>query len=158
MTSMTSRPPMDRSTILSLWNGAWETGLGFAPWKDVLSGLTPTQASTPPGDGRHSIWAHVSHICFWREYIAASARGKPVPTDEEVRRHNFEAPASSLQATQAAWDALKDRFTSSHRAMAEVYGDPTTQNDWMWGLVAHDAYHVGQIMLLRALQGLPPIM
>lgn len=149
---------MDRTTILTLWNGAWESGLGFAPWKDVLADITAAQAAWQPGDGRHSIWAHVSHICFWREYIAAAARKQPLPSDEEIKRHNFEAPRSGLAGSEEAWAVLRSRFADSHASVARVYADPTAENDWMWGLVAHDAYHIGQVMLLRALQGMPPLM
>jgi DinB superfamily len=151
-------PTMDRGTVLTLWQDAWAKGLGFAPWKDVLQGLTAGQAAWPPGDGRHSIWAHVSHMCFWREYIAAAARKLPVPSDEEIRRRNFECPPSSLQAVQADWEALRERFVRSYRAVADVYADPVAHHEWMWGLIAHDSYHVGQVMLVRALQGLPPLM
>jgi hypothetical protein len=149
---------MDRPTILTLWNGAWEHGLGFAPWNTVLSGLTLAQASWTPANDRLSIWAHVSHICFWREYIAAAARKQAVPSDEVVKLRNFESPCSPLEATDAAWAALEKRFADSHALVAGVYADPTCDHDWMWGLVAHDSYHVGQIMLLRALQGLKPLM
>jgi hypothetical protein len=149
---------MDRSTILQLWNTAWERGLGFAPWKDVLNGLTPAQAAWSPGKDRHSIWAHVAHMCFWREYIASAARGQATPSDEDVHRLNFAGPESSLHAAPEAWADLQSRFAESHRLLARLYADPSVSHDWMWGLVGHDSYHVGQVMLLRALQGIRPLM
>ncbi len=149
---------MDRATISTLWDGALTHGLGFAPWKDVLVGLSPEHAAWRPGNERHSIWAHVSHICFWREYIAAAARKHAVPNDEEIKRLHFAAPVSGLEIVPAAWHQLQHRFLATHALMAEVYRDPSAESDWMWGLVAHDSYHVGQIMLLRALQGLRPLM
>lgn len=155
---MTATVTIDRATILHLWTTAWDAGLGFAPWRDALNGISPAHAVWSPAPGRHSIWAHVSHMCFWREYLAMAARGMDVPSDDEVRRRNFEAPASLLQTGHVEWIALCRRFEDSHRSMAAVYADQACHHDWMWGLIAHDSYHVGQVMLLRALQGLAPLM
>jgi hypothetical protein len=149
---------MDRATIKKLWNDAWETGLGHAPWKSVLEGITPAQARWKPAPDRHSIWENVNHVSFWRETIAAAARGKPMPADDLIAKKNFEAPQSEADATPGAWNAAKQRFATSYGAMSEVYSDPSTSHDWMWGLVGHDCYHVGQIMLLRGLQNVPAIM
>jgi hypothetical protein len=151
-------PSADRTIVRSLWAEAWNKGLGFAPWKDVLAGISVAEAAWIPGDGRHSIWAHVSHICFWREFIVSAARKGTLPTDEEIHRRNFEAPTSGLAGSEAAWTTLRQRFADSHAAIGAVYADPNAFHDWMFGLIGHDSYHVGQIMLLRALQGMKPLM
>jgi len=149
---------MDRTTIITLWNDAWERGHGYAPWKSMLDGLTPAMAAWRPAPDRHSIWGHVSHLCFWRDAIIAGARSLPMPDQAEITRSNFAEPSVAADATPLAWDQLVKRLARSQTDVAQMYADPTAALDWMWGLVCHDSYHVGQIMLLRALQGMKPLM
>ena len=149
---------MDRATILALWNDSWETGHGYAPWKDALNELTPSQAAWKPGPNRHSVWAHVNHVSFWREYLLAAVRGEPKPSQAEIASQQFDAPADPAHATPQAWSAAKERLSRTQTDVAASLADPRTDPDHFGGLVAHDAYHLGQIMLLRALQGMKPLL
>jgi hypothetical protein len=146
--------PMTREELLELWDEGWAGGMGwYAPWSQVLEGMTPEQAAWRPRPERHSIWQIAGHIMFWREVIVRSAAGEQVG-DEERARRNFESPAS---VTQEAWDDLRRRFEDSHRRVRDVIENPSTDLKNFQRLAYHDSYHVGQIMYLRAMQGLSPI-
>lgn len=149
---------LDRATLGYLWSQSWEKGHGYTPWKDALGDLTPAQAAWKPGPERHSIWAHASHVAFWREYLVAMARGQSLPSDAEVANRSFDAPKGPSDASLPAWAALQTRVEQSHRLVERAIQDATLQVEPFAGLVAHDAYHLGQIMLLRAMLGLKPLM
>ncbi len=145
---------MDRETLLKLWTDSWEGDIWIAPWAKALAGLTPQQAAFKPTPQRHSIWQNVNHVAFWREYSLDLAAGKPKPSDAERDRRNFEEPPA---ATAAAWDAARKRLADTHKRVRDAIANPAVPLDRLRYHLAHDAYHLGQIMYLRALQGLPPI-
>ncbi len=67
---------------------------------------------------------------------------------------NFAAPSD---VSEAAWKAAQDRLTKSHDAIRTALADEKTPVDKIRYLLPHDAYHLGQVMLLRGLQGIPAI-
>jgi len=145
---------MDRETMLRLWDASWSEGRGVPPWARAVGGLTAEQAAWRPGPGRHSIWQNVNHVSIWREYVAARVLGRPGLTRDEVYARNFEEPQ---EATAAAWQETQARLRRSHEAMREVIAAPGARLEDVVEHFGHDCYHLGQIMLLRALQGLEPI-
>ncbi|MEX2218300.1 MAG: DinB family protein [Phycisphaerales bacterium] len=145
---------MDRASLLKWWNDAWTEGLWAAPWKKAVEGLTPAQAAWSPAAGRHSIWTIVEHMLFWREDNLRRLAGGGPATNEQVAAGNFPRLADT---SGAAWQATLRRFEESHRRIAAAIADPALSLERVAYLLPHDAYHVGQIMYLRALQGLPPI-
>lgn len=144
---------MQTIDILKWWDNAWDEGLWYAPWSKAVEGLTAAQAAWSPAPGRHSIWAIVNHMSFWREYSLRALRGDR-PTKEEAERRNFEAPT---QVTEAGWNAARLRFTDLQDQIRAVIADPAGDVTRIRYHIPHDSYHIGQIMYLRAMQGLPAI-
>jgi hypothetical protein len=147
---------MDRETLRTLWNEAMTEGLWYAPWRKALEGLSARQAAWKPGPQRHSIWQLVNHVVFWQDYTLRAARGQK-PTREEFarerERRNWEEPA---EITEPAWADARARFDGSYRAMVELVNTSDALERPMYHLL-HESYHFGQIMYLRAMQGLDPI-
>ena len=145
---------VDRAALGAWWAEAWESGLWAASWKESVQGLTGAQASWAPAEGRHSIWQIVNHLMFWREDCLLRAENKPRVPEPEAQRRNFEAPA---EPTDAAWHDTVARFAESHRKIGEAIANPDLDASRIEYLIPHDNYHIGQIMYLRAMQGLRPI-
>lgn len=145
---------MDRESLVKWWDEAWKTGLWAAAWSKAVDGLTPQQAAWKPAAGRNCIWQMVNHMLFWREENLRRLAGEPGTADDEKARLNFLAPA---EVTEAAWRAARERFAATHARLSKAFADPRTPLEQVSYLLPHDAYHVGQIMYVRALQGLPPI-
>jgi hypothetical protein len=146
---------MNRDTLLELWNGTWDGDIWFTPWAKAIEGLTPGQAAAEPAPGRHSIWQNVNHVTFWREVTLAMVRNQPRPDKDELERRNFEKPTA---LSQQAWDAARRRLEESHRQIAAVIANPALPLDRAQHHLSHDAYHLGQVMLTRAILGLPPVV
>jgi hypothetical protein len=146
---------MDRNWLLKQWNDAWTEGLWTAAWSKSVEDLTPQQAAWKPAPGRHSIWQIVAHMVFWREdALERLETGRAALPDAEVNRRNFPEPT---EISTAAWSSLLSRFRKSHERVAAVIPDATKDLIRLQYLLAHDSYHIGQINLIRALQGLKPI-
>jgi hypothetical protein len=144
---------MQTIDMLQWWDSAWDEGLWYAPWSKAIDGLTAAQAAWTPMAGRHSIWTIVNHMSFWREYSLRLLRGDR-PSKEEVEKRNFEAPS---EPTEAAWQATRRRFESLQDEIRGVIADPAGDLTRIRYHIPHDSYHVGQIMYLRAMQGLAAI-
>jgi uncharacterized damage-inducible protein DinB len=152
------------------------------PWHgpgvtQVLEGLTAAEASARPIRGAHTIWELVLHLTVWREEVARrleSGRfGEPPEGDwPEVPR-----AGDSTEAHEAAWVATRERLAAAEAALqgalavlaperlAEVVGGErdaplgtgTTYAVMLHGVAQHDAYHAGQVKLLRkALDAIAP--
>ena len=138
-----------------------------SPVVTILAGVTAAQAATVPPNGAHSIWAIVLHMTAWRREVAARASG--APAGEPAGGDWPSVPEPSAEAWQKAIEDL----TAAHREVveaasrltdAEVFGptiDPrnrplgtgVTRYELLHGLVQHDAYHAGQIGILRRILG-----
>jgi hypothetical protein len=108
----------------------------------------------------HSIWEIVLHAAFWRREVAhALARGQI----ERLTREPENWPSLPERSDEAAWRADRKLLDESERALlAALDGFPVSDwsappkdgGDWSLGqlaigLVAHDAYHIGQVVLLK---------
>ena len=129
----------------------------------ALEGVTASMAAARPAEGAHSIWEIVAHLTGWRREVARRAGGAnardpvegdwpvvPDPTDG-----NWSATLERLQQSHAelvaAVRALKpdqlERHVGDDRDPA--LGTGTSLYVTLHGLVHHDAYHAGQISLLK---------
>lgn len=143
---------MDNAALLKLWNDAWDKGGWVTTWEKAID-ITHDQAAWKPHPARHCIWQNINHICIWREYTLAKIQNLPSPTHAETEAQNFAMPK---QPTPAAWDETRARLKRTHEAIAALLsqGNPT---DRLIHHAVHDAYHLGQIMLLRGMQGIPHV-
>lgn len=143
-----------RQDLASFYEGAHHKTGWSAAWGQAVEGLTPAQAAWKPAPDRHSIWQIANHISFWREEVLRRASGQPKAGEDVVAKENWRGPD---EVTDRAWAAARERFRASHEAIAKSALDDRAPLDGILNLMGHDFYHVGQIMFLRAMQGMPAI-
>jgi len=143
----------DREMLIQMWDEMWNSYTWIPSWNKSFADLTAKQAAWKPDPKRNSIWQILNHIAFWRETMVNRLAGKP-PTDEVVAKSNWESPA---EPTDAAWREALARLERSHQAICKALGDEKVPVEKLRYLLPHDAYHLGQVMYVRALQGLPAI-
>lgn len=145
---------MNQELLRQIWDESWGQGIWIAPWAKALGDLTPEQAAWSPAPGRHSIWQIVQHVCVWREHTMLILHGWTrtiVPPNAE---ENFRAPA---KVGPAEWADMIARLRRTHEQFAAALTRPGISMERLPYHLGHDCYHLGQIMYLRALQGLPVI-
>lgn len=122
----------------------------------ILSDVTAAEAGARPIPGAHNIAELVAHISVWAAIVERRLAGENASaTDEE----NF--PTLS-QPTDERWSStlelLRERHASLSRAIARLdataLNEPVAFRDYsaaymIHGVVEHDAYHAGQISLLK---------
>jgi len=141
-----------------------------ASLEENLRGLTPEQAAARPVPGAHSIWELVLHITAWAGEVTRRLDGAEpgVPAEGDWPAVGAVSPGSwseALERLRKAHVALVDavRRHPAERWTRRVGGERdaplgtgVTYAEMVQGLLQHDAYHGGQIGLLRKALGAPP--
>jgi uncharacterized damage-inducible protein DinB len=138
-----------------------------SPVTAILKGVTAQQAATLPPNGAHSIWALVLHMTGWRNEVADRAKGKPSgePAAGDYPAIVDPTPAR-WKAALAALDASHENLMTVVRGMSDEQllkptndprnrplGTGVSYYELLHGIVQHDAYHAGQIAILKKVLG-----
>lgn len=124
----------------------------FVPVNVALEGLTPEQASWQDKSGNHSIGQLANHLLFWDSQSLAKFKGeKPAKFsgNNEETFNNFDSKTwkdtvNKLDGVLTEWEkaveaADEEKIKSSASLIAHIG--------------THNAYHTGQIIYIRKLQG-----
>lgn len=133
------------------------------PWLDVslvpvLRQVSASLAAKKIRADRNSIWEIVNHLAAWKESVLRRLTvGKETTPD-----HNFFLPVENK--SDAAWEASLHALQQAHEKwmkFLETLDDNELDkiyegNEQIWhyhieGMIQHDAYHLGQIVLLTKL-------
>jgi len=123
---------------------------------EALEGVTAETAAARPLPSVHSIWEIVVHVSATHLLVIRRLRGEPA-------RLSPEEDWPPLEATdEAAWDRALDELKRCHGELQEALADlddsrldqPIVQGFsstyvTLHGLIQHDLYHAGQIVLLK---------
>lgn len=124
----------------------------FVPASVAVAGLTAEQAKWTPANGGHSVGQLAYHLWFWNSRELADFKGEKAPTfggNNDETFNNFDA---------AQWNDLVKKLNqvlADWEKAVEAADDQTlAKNASLIGHVAtHNAYHIGQIIYVRKLQG-----
>jgi uncharacterized damage-inducible protein DinB len=137
------------------WHGG-PTPLG------AIRGVTLELASWTPAPGRKSIWALTLHIAYWDYAVRRQLEGGPRGA---FPRSPANWPRPPRPGDEREWAADVDLLRSEHRLLLAAVNRldprllgrrPPTARQWTYGelvtgIAAHDAYHTGQIQLMKRL-------
>ncbi len=144
---------MDREQLLELWNDMWKEGNWVPSWPDSLAGISALEAAWTPDPQCHSVWQEVVHVTFWRRVTLARMAGGDAPGDEEIARLEFAMPAVVSEET---WEAAVEALKQTQDEIAAAIQVASKDVDRIPYHLIHDAYHLGRITQVRAMQGVAP--
>lgn len=131
-----------------------------SPWIDVnlsttLKNLTAEQAAKKVNPQWNTVWEIVNHLINWRLNVLQRIQDKTVASPAD----NYFAPVREVSAE--AWQNTLDKLEDSQEQWRQVLKKfkkkdleksyPTngmSYYDHIQGIIQHDAYHLGQIVLL----------
>jgi uncharacterized damage-inducible protein DinB len=124
----------------------------FAPASVAVDGLTPEQASWRDGSGNHSVGQLAAHLVFWNRQQLAKFKGEPPPAFSGDNNETFDRfDAAKWAATARDLDAVLSEWEEVVRT-----ADDLKLEQWASTIAhigAHNAYHIGQMVYVRKLQG-----
>jgi uncharacterized damage-inducible protein DinB len=140
------------------------------PWhgpsaRQVLDGVTAVAAAARPIPGAHSIWELALHIIAWRGEVARRVEGgEPAEPAEGDWPAVTDTSDAAWAATRARVEASYDRLVAALRRLPEGRldepvsrtrdpGSGVTYYVTLHGVSQHDAYHLGQVSLLKRALG-----
>jgi len=147
------QPPRGRQG----WHGG-ATPLG------AVRGMPVATALWRPAPGRKCIWELTLHIAYWKYAVRRRLEGGTAP---RFPRSPANFPALPAVPDQATWDADRALLRQEHERLLEVvaaippshYGRQVqsgrrwTVGELILGIAQHDAWHTGQIVMLKRMEG-----
>ena len=130
------------------------------PWIDVtivgtLKNITASQAANKVSQNWNSIWQIVNHLINWRENVLQRLSGQIIESPAnnyieditDASENAWSATIQHLEETQQKWRNFLRNFDEGD--FEKVY--PANNGSYykhIHGIIQHDAYHLGQVVLL----------
>lgn len=147
---------MSKEWIIKAMEMAFQENKGL--WADSLldaiKSLNSEQANWKPAGGEiHSILEIVNHIISGKRFILSALEGKkPVYEEETKEGVSWEDAVKALKDVhEKVISLLKEKDINLD---AKIPEEDSTWGEMLFGVLAHDCYHLGQIIILKGLQGL----
>ncbi|MFI8685741.1 DinB family protein [Rossellomorea sp. NPDC077527] len=144
--------------LLRMLDTTFDKESWYAPFKSAIEGLTAEQACwKPDGEATKTIWENVNHLIYYKERLTAKLEGRE-------RTNSLDGNETFYLTKQLnedkEWRAVVERVETAHRGLREALSKTTgeiLQEDSLEGklldIMLHDAYHTGQIIQIRKMQG-----
>ena len=157
----TAKPaPTLRSVLLAQLHSTHDKEEWFVPINVAVAGLTPEQAKwipksegpNNPAPADHSVGMITNHLLFWNAQSLAKLKGEKgaaLPSDNKETFNDFDAKS---------WPATAEKLDQVMRELEHLVETASDEQLAKWAdgiahISAHNAYHVGQIIYVRKLQG-----
>jgi len=161
-----------RGTLSARLLDAWHGNPWYGDSSDtILRGITAAEASKRIAPGTHTIWEIVAHMTAWTETVSARVRGAGAKAPERgdwppVTETTDAAWTAALSTLEAARAELLAEIGNTHEEDIQMHiknhsppfaDTGISRAGTIAGLIEHDAYHLGQIaMIKRAVRSAPP--
>jgi uncharacterized damage-inducible protein DinB len=153
-------PPTLRSVLLSQLQSTHNKAEWFVPVNAAVAGLTAEQAKWVPTNAAGKVDANASHssgmlayhLLFWNRNALAGMKGEktaPTPSNNDETFNDFDAAnwAKTVRDLDAVLTSIEEVVEHADEAKLEKIA-PTISH-----ISTHNAYHTGQILYVRKLQG-----
>jgi uncharacterized damage-inducible protein DinB len=153
-------PPTLKSVLLAQLRSTHNKAEWFVPVNTAVAGMTPEQARwIPKSEGPnnpapedHSVGMIAYHLVYWNEHALHQLKGEkvPPPTNDNTETFNkFDAAtwADTVKKLDETLTALEQLVEAADDAKMAAIANTVAH------ISAHNAYHTGQIIMIRKLQG-----
>ena len=124
----------------------------FVPANTAVAGLTPEQASWTDKSGNHSVGQLANHLVFWNQQELAKFKGENPAKFDGNNNETF----NSFDAK--SWNETVKQLDQVMTDWEQAVGAADDAKVSLWAstiahIGTHNAYHIGQIVYVRKLQG-----
>lgn len=144
--------------LLRMLDTTYDNESWYAPFKHAIEGLTAEQARwRPAGDTAKSVWENVNHLIYYKERLAANLEGSELPQNLDGDETFYLTKQSN---DDKEWSGVVERAEIVQLKLRESLNKTTTKvleqnslEEKLFDIMLHDAYHTGQIIQIRKMQG-----
>ncbi len=150
--AQTAEQPTLKSILLEQLKTTRSVQDWFVPIDSAIAGLTAEQANWTDGKGNHSIAQLTTHLIYWDERTLMQFKGEKPAAYDGKNDETFEP------VTDKTWPEMVKKIDAILAEMEKQVeaADDAKLTKW-YSVIAHvgthNAYHLGQIMYVRKLQG-----
>jgi hypothetical protein len=147
-----------KEVLLKQFDNCYDKNEWFVAVRNAIEGVTAEQAAWKPDRVQHSIWELLSHLIHDNNAFLQRSQGL------EYKSH-VASNDETFNPVTGSWESDLERFGTIMANLRELiqnaneskFNEPTPPRNELWqnelaSLNAHNAYHGGQIVLLRKLQ------
>ncbi|ODG91086.1 MULTISPECIES: DinB family protein [Bacillaceae] len=147
-----------KEMFLNVLDKTYDKESWFAPLKNSIEGITAEQAGwRPTGEATKSIWENVNHLLYYKERIVANLEGREWTQNLDGDQTFFLTEQSN---EENEWKKVIERLENTSFSLRQLLSNMTDEelmkNSFevkLMDLLLHDAYHTGQIIQIRKMQG-----
>ena len=150
--AQTPKPSTLRTILLEQLKTTHNQKDWFVDANTAVAGLTAEQASWKPGGGNHSVGQLANHLVFWNQQTLAKFKGEtPAKFDgnNDETFNNFDSKqwAATVRQLDEVMAEIEKFVAAADEKTLEASASTIAH------IGTHNAYHVGQIIVIRRLQG-----
>jgi uncharacterized damage-inducible protein DinB len=124
----------------------------FVPINIAVAGLTADQAKWKDASGNHSAGQLTNHLLFWNERELAKIKGEPEKKfsgNNEETFNDFDSKtwSETVKKLDLVMSEIEKFVETADEQKLQTYASEIAH------IGTHNAYHVGQIIVIRRLQG-----
>jgi len=156
---------MTKEVLLKQFDSCYDENGWFVAVRNVLEGVTAEQAAWKAEGTNNSIWESLSHLTFYNSAYVQRFKGVDYKYSTNDNDETFTVPDNP---SEDDWIAEVSKFDSTMLELRELIEaadaskfdqavSETNQASWaelILNINAHNAYHGGQMLLIRKLQGI----
>jgi uncharacterized damage-inducible protein DinB len=142
--------------LLNVLDATYEKESWYAPLKHALEEVTAEQAIwRPTGEATKTIWENVNHLIYYKERLISNMQGIEW-TNHLDGDETFNLTEQSNNDSE--WKRFVERAEEAYQNLRQqLMKTPDEELERMEGklldIFLHDAYHTGQIIQIRKMQG-----
>lgn len=131
----------------------WDKEEWFVPLAPALDGLGPVEAAWQPPGGGNTIWETLNHLNYYNHRLLCRLTKTEFGPEKADNDATFGPKGDPEDGP--GWEATRERtrriVEGLRQALAGASDADYRETHASW--VMHDAYHTGQIVLIRKQQG-----
>jgi uncharacterized damage-inducible protein DinB len=142
--------------LLNVLDSTYEKESWYAPLKQAIEGITAEQACwRPAGEATKTIWENVNHLIYYKERLMSNMQGIEW-TNNLDGDQTFSLTERSNDDEE--WNKVVRRAEDVYQNLRQLLiKTPEKEIEQLEGklldIFLHDAYHTGQIIQIRKMQG-----
>ncbi|MEH7350318.1 DinB family protein [Gottfriedia acidiceleris] len=147
-----------KEMFLNVLDKTYDKESWFAPLKDAIEGITVEQAGwRPTGEATKSIWENVNHLLYYKERLVANLESREWTQNLDGDQTFF---LTEQLNEENEWKKVVERLENTSISLRQLVSNMTDEELMrdsfevkLMDLFLHDAYHTGQIIQNRKMQG-----